>query len=167
MLRPRLVLEKLPFFVLAGISSFIQVHVAQQAVALSTLGNSPLGARIGNALVSYLRYLGKLFWPVDLAFPYPHPGQWPPGDVILAGALLAGVTVFSLCWARRRPWLVVGWFWFLGMLVPVLGLVQWGTEAMADRFTYVPLVGLFLVLAMGAAALGQRLVPRTVLASAA
>jgi Tfp pilus assembly protein PilF len=166
-LRPRLVLEKLPFFVLAGISSIIQVHVAQQAGALSTLGNSPLGARVGNALVSYLHYLGKSFWPVDLAFPYPYPGRWPPGEVILAGALLGGITVFSLCQARRRPWLVVGWFWFLGMLVPVLGLVQWGTEAMADRFTYVPLVGLFLVLAMGAAELPRRLVPRTVLASAA
>jgi len=166
-LRPRLVLEKLPFFVLAGISSIIQVHVAQQAGALSTLGNSPLSARIGNALVSYLRYLGKLFWPVDLAFPYLYPGRWPPGEVILAGALLGGVTVFSLCRARRRPWLVVGWFWFLGMLVPVLGLVQWGNEAMADRFTYVPLVGLFLVLAMGAAELPQRLFPRMVLASAA
>ena len=87
----------------------------------------PLGARVGNALISYCRYLGKLFWPAELAVFYPHPGFWPLGKVLLAGGLVLGISV--LVWARRRhPYLLVGWLWFFGMLVPVIGLVQTGAK---------------------------------------
>jgi len=102
----------------------------------------PLGARGGNALISYCRYLGKLFWPIDLAVFYPHPGNWPLEKVLLAGGLILGLSV--LVWAQRHrsPYLLVGWLWFVGMLVPMIGLVQTGVWAMADRHTYAPTIGI-------------------------
>ena len=90
-----------------------------------------------------------MFWPVDLAIPYLHPGHWPLGLVGLGAAMVAGLSAVSLWQGRRRPYLLVGWFWFLGTLVPVIGLIQWGNQAMADRFLYVPSVGLFVALAWG------------------
>lgn len=137
----QLLLEKVPFLMLAVGSSWNQIRVEKEMGALSPLTSLPVSARIGNALVSYARYLGKTFWPTDLAFPYSHPGQWPMTEVALAAALVVLLCFFSIMQSRKRPWLLVGWLWFLGMLVPVLGLVQWGSQAMADRFTYMPLVG--------------------------
>ena len=92
---------------------------------------------------------GKTIWPADLALPYLYAGHWSPWAVGFGAVLVAGVSAASLWLGRRRPYLLVGWFWFLGTLVPVIGLVQWGNQAMADRFTYVPSVGLFLALAWG------------------
>jgi len=150
----QLFLEKMPFFALAAAASWNQVAVVQQAGSLSSLSGLSLGARIGNALVSYTGYLGKTFWPMNLAFPYSHPGQWPLAEVILAALLVAALSMFAILEARRQPWLFVGWCWFVGMLVPVIGLVQWSTQAMADRFSYVPLIGLFIIVAFaGSAAL--------------
>lgn len=146
----RLVWEKVPFFVLAGASSVVTFLVQKSGGAVGSLEGYPVALRIANALVSYVRYLGKMIWPHKLAVFYPHPGnslpEWQP---VLAGVLLLAVSVAVLRLSRRHPYLAVGWLWYLGTLVPVIGLVQVGGQAMADRYTYVPLIGLFIMIAWG------------------
>ena len=111
-----------------------------------------LGARVANAVVAYATYLRKMVWPHDLAAFYPHPRDGlPPWQIAAAGALLAAISGSVLALARRQPYLLVGWLWYLGTLVPVIGLVQVGLQAMADRYTYVPLIGCFLMIAWGLA----------------
>jgi len=123
-----------------------------------------LSGRIGNALVSYVRYLGKMIWPEHLAFFYPYPGPWIAHEqtwtawqVGGAAILLALITLVAVGQARRRPFLMVGWLWFLGTLVPVIGLVQAGGQSMADRYTYIPLIGVFVMIAWGGKEIGGRL----------
>ena len=111
--------------------------------------NLSLTLRIENALVSYIRYLGKAFWPVDLGVFYPHPERGLLVELTGAGALLAGLSIVALWLRRRFLFVVTGWLWFLGTLVPVIGLVQVGDQSMADRYTYVPLIGVFIVLVWG------------------
>ena len=142
---PRLVLEKLPFLALAALSSLITVLAQKQGQALLSVESLPLWPRLSNALVACLRYMGKLFWPSHLALPYPYPGGWPLALVLLALLALVGITVLALRWARSRPYVAVGWCWFLATLLPVIGLVQVGPQAMADRYTYIPLIGLFVL----------------------
>ena len=96
-------------------------------------------------------YLRKLVWPVDLSVFYLHPGRWPAGAVAGSALLLLGVTAVAVWQARRRPYLIVGWLWFLGMLVPVIGLVQAHVQALADRFAYVPAIGVFVMVVWAAA----------------
>ena len=139
-----LVYEKVPLFLLSGIGSVITFMV-QRGTAVTPLEVLPFGDRVANALVSYARYVVKMVWPVDLAVFYPHPGSWPFGEVLLAVALIAVVTLLAVMQVRRRPYLLVGWFWYLGVLVPVIGLVQVGSQAMADRYTYLPLIGIFIM----------------------
>ena len=139
--------RKLPFLALAAASSVITFIVQRKGGAVST--SLSLGARIANALVSYVRYIGKMFWPVDLSILYPHPGHWPAWQVIASAALLLAIFAAVLLLARRRPYLAVGWLWFCGTLVPVIGLVQVGIQSMADRYTYLPLIGLFIMLVWG------------------
>jgi Flp pilus assembly protein TadD len=134
-----LVLEKLPFLALSAAASLTTYLVQDSSGA--TFGAIPLDVRLGNALVSVARYLGKLVWPFGLSILYPYPASWPLPAVAGAGLLLACLTVGALVQLRRRPWLLVGWLWFLGMLVPVIGLVQVGVQAMADRYTYLPALG--------------------------
>jgi Tfp pilus assembly protein PilF len=145
----KLVWEKAPFFALAAAASVVTFLVQKRGGALGPGEAVPLGARGGNALISYCRYLGKLFWPTDLAVFYPHPGQWPLGKVLLAGGLILGVSVLLFAQRRRSPFLPMGWLWFCGTLVPVIGLVQVGTQAMADRYTYVPVIGLIVAMVWG------------------
>ncbi len=146
----RLVREKIPFFILAGLSSVVTYVVQQQGGAVVSGENLPLAARVGNALISYCRYLGKLCWPTDLAVFYPpYTGYWPLGEVLLAAALLAGLSVFFLG-QRRYPFLLMGWLWFIGTLVPVIGLVQVGEQAMADRYSYLPSLGVLILAVWGA-----------------
>jgi len=144
------ILEKIPFAILALAVCVVTIIVQAHTGAVAAAVQLPLGMRAGNVLLSYVRYLGKLFWPADLAVFYPYAGYWPLPQVLLAAALLAGLT--ALCWAGRRryPWLLFGWLWYLGTLVPVIGLVQVGDQAMADRYTYIPSVGILIILVWAA-----------------
>jgi len=145
----RLIMEKVPFFVLSGISSILTFLVQRSGGAVGSLQRLPMETRLANAIVSYAHYIEKMVWPRNLAVLYPYPDMIPMGQVALAGILLLGISVFVFRWARKRPYLLVGWLWYLGTLVPVIGLVQVGTQAMADRYTYVPLIGLFIMIAWG------------------
>ena len=149
-------LEKTPFFLLGLVSSAITVWVHKESGALTPLAAVHLTARVENAFVSYAQYLGKTLWPTRLAVPYPEPGEWPLGLIVLGGTLVVGLSLLALGLGRQRPYVFVGWFWFLGMLVPVIGLIQWGTQTMADRFTYVPLIGIFIMMAWGAGEVWER-----------
>lgn len=144
----RLLREKAPLFILAGASIAITIAAQRAGGAIATLAHHTLSERVGNALLSYTRYLGKAFWPADLAVFYPYPVGGPlSARVVAAGLLLAVICVAVLARVRDRPWLAVGWFWFLGTLVPVIGLVQVGSQALADRYAYLTLPGLFIVVA--------------------
>jgi Flp pilus assembly protein TadD len=165
----RVLAEKVPLLALAAASAAVTLYAQQRGGAVRSLEQLPLPARVGNALVSYVRYLGLTFWPADLAVFYPQSGEPLPGwQVAGAACMLALLTLGALAQARQRPYLLVGWLWFLGTLVPVLGLVQVGDQALADRYTYVPSIGLAVVLAWGAAEWADR-APRVrpVLAAAA
>jgi tetratricopeptide (TPR) repeat protein len=142
-----LVAEKIPFFVLSLGSCVVTFLVQRRGGAVST--SLSLSARLANAVVSYARYLGKTFWPARLSVLYPHPGHWPAGAVIGALALLALITGWVIWRARRQPYLVVGWLWFVVMLAPTIGLVQVGVQSMADRYTYLPQAGIFIMLVWG------------------
>ncbi len=146
----RLVMEKIPFFALAAAASVVTFVVQEREGSLGLGEQLPIGARGANALISCCRYLGKLFWPTDLAVYYPHPGHWPLGEVLLAGGVILGIS--GLCFAQRRrfPFLLLGWLWFCGTLVPVLGLVQVGGQALADRYTYFPSLGVLVLTIWGA-----------------
>jgi tetratricopeptide (TPR) repeat protein len=160
-LQPRplhfLLTEKLPLFLLVGASCWMTIFLFKKE-GLTEFGDySPLEIRIANALVSTVAYIRKMLWPFDLAVFYPHPGDtlalW---QVIGAGVIVIAITAGVLWAGIRRPYFPVGWFWFLGTLAPVLGLVQRGAQGMADRFTYIPLIGLFLTLAWGLGDLVER-----------
>jgi len=152
----RLLAEKIPFFALAAAVSVATFVVQKQEHAVRTVEDFPLGVRVENALISYGRYLGKLFWPTDLAVFYPHPGHWPVGQVLLAGGVVVGVSLLLYGQRQRWPFLLMGWLWFLGTLVPVIGLVQVGGQAMADRYTYIPSLGVLVVAVWGAYELTRR-----------
>jgi protein O-mannosyl-transferase len=152
----RLVGEKSPFFVLAALASVMTYVVQQHEGSLAAGQGLPLGARAGNALISYCRHLGKLFWPTDLAVFYPHPGYWPLGEVLLAGGVILAISVLLLLLRRRLSFLLVGWLWFIGMLVPVIGLVQTGGQALADRHSYLPSLGALILAGWGACELTRR-----------
>src|SRR6266496_70419 len=152
-----LILEKAPLFLLAAASSIATLLVQRAGGAVGTLEKFPLRARAGNALVAYVRYLKMLFWPVDLAVLYPHPGtSLSGGEVLLAAILLTALSAAVFALRRRAPYLFVGWFWFVVTLLPVIGLIQVGFQALADRYTYVPFIGLFVALAWGVPALASR-----------
>ena len=145
-----LVLEKLPFFVLAAVSSVITFFVQRSSGAVADINNIPLQSRVANAFVSYAEYVGKMFWPANLAVFYPFPqAGLPPRQIMLCVLLLAVISIFVIRLGRRQKYLPVGWFWFIGILVPVIGLVQVGDQALADRYTYIPYIGLFIMIAWG------------------
>jgi Flp pilus assembly protein TadD len=165
----RLWAEKIPLFLLAVASSAITVHVQAREGALVGTGSLPMPVRAANAAISYVRYLGKTVLPTDLSAFYPHPSLLPPWWQ-WAGAilLLAAVSLLAARTARSRPWLAVGWLWYLGTLVPMIGLVQVGGQAMADRYAYLPIAGLFIAAAWEAAraVCGRRTAPTAALAAA-
>jgi tetratricopeptide (TPR) repeat protein len=164
----RLVREKIPFFLLAAIVAVLTFVIQLHNHAVHTLADRTAGMRIANALISYARYLAKTFWPADLIAPYPLPRHWPWGQVLVAAALLVGVSVLAIGTARKRPYVLAGWLWFLGTMIPVIGLVQVGAQAMADRYTYIPLLGvLWIVIWASADLIARRQPPRLVVVLAA
>lgn len=163
----RVVIEKIPLFLLT--IAFCVATPLAEGNAVTSLEAMPMSWRIANAPVSYVMYLAKFFCPVGLAVPYPHlGGDLPVWAVAGSSLLLLGISVVALVGWRRFPYLFVGWFWYLGMLVPMIGLVQVGTHAMADRYTYLPLVGVCLALAWSSAeVVAVRSIRRQVIASSA
>jgi Flp pilus assembly protein TadD len=144
-----LVVEKLPLIALVAISSAITFVAQQRGGAVAELTTVPVALRVQNAVVAYVRYLVKTVWPVDLTMLYPLPDAIPIWQVAGAIVLLAAVTAIVIRAAADRPYLPVGWFWYVGTLVPVIGIVQVGVQAIADRYTYIPLIGIFVIVAWG------------------
>jgi protein O-mannosyl-transferase len=143
----KLLWEKVPWFALSAASAVITMKVQTDAIHVKL----PLSIHLGNAAISYVKYLEKAFWPVNLAPVYPHPEL----SISLAAAALSAfvivaITILAVIFRQHRPFFV-GWFWFLGTLVPMIGLVQVGVQAMADRYAYIPLLGIFVIVCWGAA----------------
>ena len=156
--------EKLPLFAIAAAGAALTMKAQRAGGSVLSLGDFPVTLRVGNAVVAYVRYLGKAIWPLNLAPMYPHPGAslraW---QVYGALALLLAITMFVID-KRRRGYLLVGWLWFLGTLVPMIGLVQVGRQAMADRYAYLPLLGIFVMLCWGVADfVGEKRLPAMLL----
>jgi tetratricopeptide (TPR) repeat protein len=144
----RLILEKLPLLALAGVSCALTLQA--QHNLMHPLELFPLESRVVNALVSYVTYIGQMVWPANLIPFYPHPEHdWSLWQGVAAGVVLAALTLLAWRYRRPAPYGLVGWLWYLGTLVPVIGLVQVGMQARADRYTYLPLIGLFIILAWG------------------
>ena len=146
----RCILEKVPLLVLSAAAAAMVYLVQERTGLVKSVMRYPLIFRIGNALVTYVAYIGRMFWPGRLAIFYPHlRGDLPFWYVVGALLLLVVITVLVLWKLRQRPYLALGWLWYVGTLVPVIGLVQVGLQASADRYTYVPLIGLFIIIAWG------------------
>jgi protein O-mannosyl-transferase len=146
-----LLVEKLPLFALSALSTVTMFVTQRRAEAVVSMLTVSPGDRIATAVISYCAYIRDMFWPVNLIALYPHPGSWPLSETIPAILALAAITVAVVRAARRFPYLLSGWLWYAGTLVPVVGIVQIGPQARADRFTYMPLVGLFIIVAWGIA----------------
>ncbi|HMP81323.1 MAG TPA: tetratricopeptide repeat protein [Verrucomicrobiota bacterium] len=151
----QLILEKTPFLILAAASCVVTYHAQNRSGAVTSVNVISIAERLQNTPVAYVNYLLKTFWPVDLAVYYPYTAHaaW---QVIASAVIVAVVTVAAVFFLRRQPFVPVGWFWYLGMLVPVIGLVQVSRQAMADRYTYVPLVGIFILVTWGAMEMKRR-----------
>ena len=145
----RLFLEKIPFFVLMIGASILTVIAQRRGGSVASLTDVTLAHRIGDALIAYGRYIQKLVWPTDLALVYPLENSWPVWEIIATPLLLIGISIAAFRARRQRPYYLVGWLWFLGTLVPVIGLVQVGVQSMADRYTYIPSIGLFVIVGWG------------------
>ena len=145
----RLILEKIPLIALSAVVSAITIYAQGSTGALKSLGDIGLSDRMVNAVVSYGGYAGKMFWPVNLAIFYPYPTSFPISVVLLSGAFLGAACFFSFRHIRTAPYLAMGWLWYLITLLPVCGIIQVGSQAMADRYTYIPLIGLFIAIAWG------------------
>ncbi len=145
-----LVKEKLPLFAIAAASALMTMKAQRAAGAVGSLGAYPLGVRLSNAIVSYIRYIAKAFWPLHLAPMYPHPGDslraWQ-----VYGAMLILLAITLLVADSGRRYLLMGWLWFVGALVPMIGIVQVGRQALADRYAYLPFLGLFIMICWGVA----------------
>lgn len=147
-LRVRSHVPKIPLFVMAALSSWVTVVAQGRGNAILSFDPIPLGQRAANALVASVSYLWKLIWPSELCVMYTHPqATLPILATVGCGLLLLAITLFSFCQRKRRPYLIVGWLWFLITLIPVIGLVQVGAQAMADRYAYVTLIGPFIAIA--------------------
>jgi tetratricopeptide (TPR) repeat protein len=160
-----LLIEKIPFFLLATLAIIITFRVQQRGGVVATLQILPVGERVANAFVSYCRYLGKTFWPENLAVFYPLPDHLPPSLVAFAVVIVAGICVASCTLQVAGPktsnhLFFTGWFWFVVTLLPVIGLVQVGQQAMADRYTYLPSLGILILIVWGAAEIFRRRLPQ-------
>jgi tetratricopeptide (TPR) repeat protein len=145
-----LVVEKIPLFILVAASAVVTFFAQSYGGAVRGFTEAPITLRLSNALVSYAKYIVRAFWPDDLAFYYPYAGpNIPAWQIMGAALLLIAITAFCVWQRRIRPYLMVGWLWFLGTLVPVIRLVQIGGQTMADRYFYIPSIGLFIALVLG------------------
>ena len=151
-----LAVEKVPLIAMAILSGIITYRVQQSAGAVDLLGAYPLDIRLANATVSYGMYLFKMIWPFNLAVFYPHPGMPPTWKFAISLIVCIGISLVAFRKARQYPYLIVGWLWYLGTLVPVIGLVQVGNQSMADRYTYIPLIGIFITLVWGVSEIAAR-----------
>jgi tetratricopeptide (TPR) repeat protein len=149
-IRP-LLWEKVPLLVLTVLSCIVTYMAQQQGGAIISIDKLPIFDRVANAVISYSVYIAKMLWPSDLAVFYPHPGPWPLWQTLGAVLIVITVTLTVMWEAKRLPYLAMGWLWYAGTLVPVIGIVQVGQQAMAmaDRYTYIPLIGLFIMAAWG------------------
>jgi tetratricopeptide (TPR) repeat protein len=154
---PRLVIEKLPLFALAAAEALVILGVAGAHGLLADV--HPFSERASNALVSYVRYFGSMVWPVRLAVYYPFPPPWPIATVLVAAGMLVAMGIAALLLARRAPYVAVGYAWYLVSLLPVIGFTQVGAQGLADRFTYVPMVGVLVAVVWGAGDLAARSAP--------
>jgi len=144
-----LIKEKIPFFVCSLLSAVVTIYAQNKAVAMESFYAVPFGHNIENALIAYVKYIGKTIWPHDLAVLYPMPLSFPLWQVVCSLLVLLVLTAATIWAARRHPYLAVGWFWFLVTLFPVIGLIQFGMQSMADRYSYIPVTGLFIMVAWG------------------
>ena len=154
-----LVLEKLPFFALSAASCVVTFLAQKKGGAVTPLEMLPLDTRLANAVVAYVQYLAKSFWPVNLSPIYLHPDKW--GAWLVTGAAVVLVLLTAVVWRGRHrfPYALMGWLWFVGMLVPVIGIVQVGSQAFADRYTYLPLLGIMIALVwLGAELVGKGII---------
>jgi len=161
-----LIREKIPLLALSAMAAAATWVVQQRSGAVEALAAFPPALRVENALVSYCTYIAKMFWPAGLSVFYPYPAEVSVAKAALAAGALAAVTALALRARRRAPYMAAGWFWYLGTLLPVIGLIQVGGQARADRYTYVPMIGLWVAIAWGAAELLRRW-PRAQMALAA
>lgn len=145
----RLMKEKIPFFLLSLCSVLITLYAAKSGGMVKSFDVFPLSVRIGNALIAYVSYLEKMIWPVDLAIFYPYHMSRPVWQCAAAFLFLTVITVFVVLKRSKHPYLVTGWFWYLITLLPVIGIIQVGFQSMANRYAYVPLVGIFIIIAWG------------------
>ncbi len=150
------VIEKVPLLALAGALSVVVFRAQRAGGAVVSFAEHPLAARLANALLSYTAYLGMTIWPRDLIVFYPYRETFPLWQMVGAVLVLGTITVGAVWLRRRAPWVLVGWLWYVGTLVPVVGIIRAGDQAMADRFTYVPHVGLFLAVVWGLASVTAR-----------
>jgi len=150
-------IEKIPLFVLTILSCILTYMAQAQGGAVQTAKAASPFVQMGNVLISYIAYIGKMIWPASLAVLYPYPASVAGWQVLGSALLLIAITAFVLWRARKSPYLATGWLWYLGSLVPVIGIVQVGCQAMADRYTYIPLIGLFMMAAWGASELAKKL----------
>ena len=161
----RLLVEKAPFFALSFLTGLLTVHAEKSVGAVSIADQRPLTVLASNATLSCWHYLWQMIWPARLAVFYPYPGSFPLGLVLLGAGMLVAVSAFALRLAWRRPYVTVGWFWYLIALLPVSGLIQVGSHSRADRYTYVPLVGILVLLVWAACELTGRWRRRHLLAN--
>ena len=154
-----LLLEKIPF-VFLSIASSVITFIVQRAQAVIPFEVLPLPVRVGNAFIAYVTYLWKMIWPADLACFYQHPLHLDLFSSVLCAAVLLAISVVVIFQAKNRPYLFVGWFWYLVTLLPVIGVVQVGSQSHADRYTYIPLIGIFILIAWAAHDLLNSLAPR-------
>ena len=164
---PRLVIEKLPLLALASLSAAVTVWAQREGGSLTALDRLPLGNRLANAVISYIRYIGKTLWPADLAVFYPFPIPIPAWEVAGCVTLLVIATWLAYRERHRRPWLMAGWCWYILSLLPVIGIVQVGMQSMADRYLYVPMIGLLIASAWQAAESAQGSLARIRIVTAA
>lgn len=144
-----LLIEKLPLLIVSAASCVITIFAQRAGGSIGSMDVYPFHIRISNALISYVSYIGKMLWPAKLAVIYPYDRLMPAWQTWAAGGVIIGITWAAAKFSKSHPWFVVGWLWFLGTLVPVIGLVQVGMQALADRYTYIPLIGLFIILSWG------------------